>query len=369
MRAPSPISSSAEDTADRRRRFLRTTGMLGVGMALGGVVPPAAHAARVKEVTADTGGAGAKACVANGKPCWIGGNAADQLKIEVLDPRFYQYVGDQFRFDELFDGATWAEGPAWLPKQKALIFSDVKKNVMYRWTESGGTEVFRQPSHFANGNAVDREGNLFTAEHGRRGISRTDARGNVQLLVDKLEGRRLNSPNGIAVRSDGTVWFTDPPYGILSDEEGKKAPSEMVGSYVYRFDPQSGRINIATFEMFRPNGLAFSPDEKHLYVAEMSSVEFKENGMNHIILFDVDGQKLKNRRVLAEIRPGIPDGLTVRSNGIIFCSSGNGMVALLPDGTELGRFIIGKTTSNGVFADEHTLFITASNSLYRLKSI
>lgn len=353
--------------AHLRRQFLKASGALGASMALGAGMP-VARAAGVKEVTAPIE-AGPDACIVDGKPCWITGSAARQLKVEVRDPRFYQYVGDQFRFDELFSGATWAEGPAWLADQKALIFSDVKKNVMYRWTDAKGVEVFRQPSHFANGNAVDRDGNLITAEHGRRGISRTDAQGNVQLLVDKLEGKRLNSPNGVAVRSDGTIWFSDPPYGILSDEEGKKAPSEMVGSYVYCFNPTTGRINIATFEMFRPNGLAFSPDEKHLYVAEMSSVEFRENGMNHVILFDVDGTRLKNRRVLAEIRPGIPDGIAVRKNGIIFCSSGNGMVALLPDGTELGRFNIGKTTSNGVFADEHTLFITASNSLYRLKSI
>lgn len=289
------------------------------------------------------------------------------LKTEIYDERFYTLVGSTFQLDELFNNAVWAEGPAWLAPQQALIFSDVKANTMYRWTEQRGIEVFRSPSHFSNGNTIDTQGNLITCEHGRRAISKTDEQGNVQILVDKLEGKRLNSPNDVVVKSDGTIWFTDPPYGILSDAEGKKSPSEIIGCYVYRYDPQTDEINIATFNVMRPNGLAFSADEKQLFVADMSVVEFAKEGLHHLVVFDVEGKRLQNRRDVAVITPGIPDGFRIDKQGVIYCSCETGIIALLSDGTYLGRFILDKPTSNCTFGDDQkTLFITASNSLYRL---
>lgn len=289
------------------------------------------------------------------------------VQIERLHPDFEQLVGSTFELDELFSEAIWAEGPAYLKAQQAVIFSDVKANKMYRWTESTGTQLFRSPSNFANGNAVDLEGNLISCEHGRRGISRTTTSGEISLLIDNLEGKRLNSPNDVVVKSDGTIWFTDPPYGILSDNEGKKSPSEIIGCYVYCFDPKSQKLNIATFNTMRPNGLAFSPDESRLYVADMSAVEFEQEGLHHLVVFDVVGNRLHNRREVAEITPGIPDGFCINRQGVIFCSCENGLLILTEQGEPLGRVILGKPTSNCTFGDdEKTLFITASNSLYRL---
>ncbi|MDC2826302.1 SMP-30/gluconolactonase/LRE family protein [Rodentibacter pneumotropicus] len=286
---------------------------------------------------------------------------------EIYDERFSTLVGTTFQLDELFSNAVWAEGPVWLPQQQAVIFSDVKGNTLYRWTKQNGTQVLRSPSYFANGNTLDVEGNLITCEHGRRAISKTDQQGNVQILVDKLEGKRFNSPNDLVVKSDGTIWFTDPPYGILSDAEGKKSPSEIIGCYVYCYDPKTDEINIATFNVMRPNGLAFSSDEKQLFVADMSVVEFEKEGLHHLVVFDVEGKRLKNRRNVAEINPGIPDGLKIDKQGVIYCSCENGILVLLSDGTYLGRFIVGKTTSNCTFGDnQKTLFITSSNSLYKL---
>ncbi|MBR0573118.1 MULTISPECIES: SMP-30/gluconolactonase/LRE family protein [Pasteurellaceae] len=290
------------------------------------------------------------------------------LKIERYDPRFKQLVGNAFELDELFDQAIWAEGPAWNKDTQTLTFSDVKGNIMYQWSESNGTQIFRQPSHYANGNAIDLSGNLITCEHKRRGVSRTDVNGYFELLIDNLEGKQLNSPNDVVVKSDGTIWFTDPPYGILSDEEGKKSASEIIGCYVYCFDPKTKDLNIATFNVMRPNGLAFSTDEKQLFVAYMSIVEFKKGGLHHIVAFDVEGKFLTNRRNIAEINPGIPDGFCIDNQDVIYCSCENGIVVLLSDGTILGRIIIGKCTSNITFGDnQKTLFITATNSLYRLK--
>ncbi len=289
------------------------------------------------------------------------------LKTEIYDERFHTLVGSKFQLEELFSDAVWAEGPVWLPQQQAVVFSDVKGNTMYRWTEQNGTQVLRSPSNFSNGNTVDAEGNLITCEHGRRAISKTDKQGNVRILVDKLEGKRFNSPNDVVVKSDGTIWFTDPPYGILSDAEGKKSPSEIIGCYIYCYDPKTDEINIATFNVMRPNGLAFSPDEKQLFVADMSVVEFEKEGLHHLVVFDVEGKRLKNRRDVAEINPGIPDGLRIDKQGVIYCSCESGIIVLLSDGTYLGRFIVDKATSNCTFGDnQKTLFITASNSLYRL---
>lgn len=290
------------------------------------------------------------------------------FKIERYDPRFEELVGSKFELEELFDQAVWAEGPAWDKDEKSLTFSDVKGNKMYRWSKNSGTNIFRSPSNFANGNTIDLEGNLITCEHGRRGISKTDTDGNVTILVDNLENKHLNSPNDVVVKSDGTIWFTDPPYGILSDEEGKKCPSEIIGCYVYCFDPKTEKLNIATFNVMRPNGLAFSSDEKQLFVADMSIVEFEKSGLHHLVVFDVEGNQLTNRKNVAEIEPGIPDGFCIDDQGIIYCSCENGVVILLADGTILGRIILGKCTSNITFGDnQKQLFITATNSLYCLE--
>ncbi|MHB9331145.1 gluconolactonase [Kluyvera intermedia] len=271
-------------------------------------------------------------------------------------------------FERLCSPAIWAEGPVWLAEQQSVIFSDVKGNKMYRWNAQSGVSVFRAESHFANGNALDNEGRLVTCEHGRRGISRTDKQGNHTLLVDKIDGLRFNSPNDIAVRQDGSIWFTDPPYGIVGDEEGYRAASQVIGCYVYRFDEAGNRATIVISDTQRPNGLAFSPDDKWLYVADMSIIDFPTQGRREIRAYRLDGDSAVFSHVVTQVAPGIPDGFCVDPAGNIFCSCENGVLIFSPQGTLLETIPVPERVSNCTFGgpDGNTLFITATTSLYRV---
>ena len=271
-------------------------------------------------------------------------------------------------FERLCSPAIWAEGPVWLAEQQSVIFSDVKGNKMYRWSAQNGVSVFRAESHFANGNALDNEGRLLTCEHGRRGISRTDKQGNHTLLVDKIDGLRFNSPNDIAVRQDGSIWFTDPPYGIVGDEEGYRAASQVIGCYVYRFDEANKRATIAISDTQRPNGLAFSPDDKWLYVADMSIIDFPTQGRREIRAYRLDGDSAVFSHVVTQVAPGIPDGFCVDPAGNIFCSCEIGVLIFSPQGTLLETIPVPERVSNCTFGgpDGNTLFITATTSLYRV---
>lgn len=292
------------------------------------------------------------------------------MNIEKYDSNFDTKVGNNFKLEELFADAVWAEGPAWSKHSKTLVFSDVRGNQQFIWHENYGVQLFRKPSHFANGNAFTQQGDLITCEHQNRCISQTtfDKDGKYyQVLTNQFDGKRLNSPNDVIVKSDGTIWFTDPPYGILSDAEGTTSPSDIIGCWIYCFDPSKKATQLATFNVMRPNGLAFTPDEKQMVVADMSVVEFPQQGLHELVMFDVENQKLTNRRTLAQISPGIPDGFCISSQGIIYCSCGNGLVILDLAGNTLGRIILDKCVSNCCFGDdEKTLFITATNSVYRL---
>lgn len=197
------------------------------------------------------------------------------------------------RLERLCSPAIWAEGPVWLPQEDAVVFSDVKGNRMFRWSRRGELTLYRSPSHYTNGNARDGEGRVVSCEHGRRGISRTESDGEVRLLIDRVDGKRFNSPNDVAVRSDGTLWFTDPPYGIIGDEEGYKSESQVIGCYLYSFDPRDGSLTIAACDLQRPNGLAFSPDEKWLYVADMSIVDFPTLGRRELRIYAVNAASWK----------------------------------------------------------------------------
>ena len=266
--------------------------------------------------------------------------------------------------------AVWAEGPVWIPAEDAVIFSDVKGNRMFRWSRDGSVTLYRDPSNFANGNALDRQGRLVSCEHGRRGISRTEPDGRVHMLVDRFDGRRLNSPNDLAVKSDGSIWFTDPPYGIIGDAEGYKSESQIIGCWVYRFDPASGDIDAVATDIQRPNGIAFSPDERRLYVADMSVVDFPTKGHRHLVAYDViDGRQLTNPSVLAIVEPGIPDGFTVDVAGNIYCSFEQGIMVLAPDGSRLGVIPVPERVSNCTFGGpgQDELFITAATSLYHIR--
>jgi gluconolactonase len=286
-------------------------------------------------------------------------------------PEFDALVPAGARLQRIDAAAQWSEGPVWLQAAGCLVWSDVVANRMLRWSPERGVEVFRSPSNFANGNYLDLQGRIVTCEHGRRCISRTEADGSVHVLVDKFDGdHRLNSPNDLVVKSDGTIWFTDPPYGILSNKEGYAAQSQINGCWVYRFDPASGELTVAAYDVQRPNGLAFSPDERTLYVADMSVVEFPTQGLRHLRAYDVvDGRRLAGGRMLAEVAPGIPDGFRVDARGRIFCSSEEGIQVFSPEGRKLGVILVPERVSNCAFGGPawDTLYITATTSVYWLR--
>ena len=265
--------------------------------------------------------------------------------------------------------AIWAEGPVWIAHLASVIFSDVKGNKMFRWNQTDGVSVFRHESDYANGNAVDGEGRLISCEHGRRGISRTDKNGQRQMLVDKIDGKRFNSPNDVVVKSDGTIWFTDPPYGIIGNEEGYKAESQVIGCYVYCYDPVSGKVSIAVSDTQRPNGLAFSPDETRLYVADMSVIDFPSQGRRELRVYELDGNHPRFSHKLTDVEPGIPDGFTVDHLGHVYCSCEDGVIIFTPEGQQIGKIAVPERVSNCTFGgrDGDELFITATTSLYRIK--
>lgn len=285
-----------------------------------------------------------------------------------LDPEFAALVPAGARLERIDAHAEWSEGPVWLQTEGCLVWSDVVANCMRRWSPEAGLGIFRSPSQFANGSTLDLEGRIVSCEHGRRCISRTERDGSVTVLVDKFDGdHRFNSPNDVVVKSDGSIWFTDPPYGIISNREGYTAPSQIVGSWVYRFDPATGATTVAAYDVQRPNGLAFSPDERTLYVADMSIVDFPTQGHRHLRAYDVqDGCRLANGRFIAEVAPGIPDGFRVDQQGRIFCSSEEGIQVFAPSGRRLGTIQVPERVSNCTFGGDRwdTLYITATTSVY-----
>jgi gluconolactonase len=283
-----------------------------------------------------------------------------------FDPRFDQLLLPDSQLTRLATGAAWSEGPVYLSSDESVIWSDIPNNRLLRWTERDGLSVWRSPSNFENGHYLDAAGRLVSCEHGRRCISRTEKDGSVTVLADSYQGKRLNSPNDLVVKSDGSIWFTDPPYGILSDREGYKAESELGDNYVFRLDPETGDLTIATDEIEEPNGLAFSPDESLLYIADTSAA-LREGGNHHIMQFDVvEGSELRNGRLFAQINPGLADGFRLDIHGNIFTSALDGVHVYTPDGFRIGRIPVPEKVANLTFGGpgRNRLFITASTSLY-----
>ncbi|MBV8911503.1 MAG: SMP-30/gluconolactonase/LRE family protein, partial [Acetobacteraceae bacterium] len=240
--------------------------------------------------------------------------------VQVLDPSFAKYRLPLAAVERLATGLRWAEGPVWFGDARHLLVSDIPNNRIVKWDEeTGQLSDFRKPSQYANGNTRDLEGRLVTCEHGGRRVTRTEHDGQVTVLVDRFEGKRLNSPNDVVVRSDGSIWFTDPPFGLLSDYEGDRAEPELPQA-VYRFDPAMRRATMVEDSVPGPNGLAFSPDEKTLYLVA-SRAEPRE-----ILAYDVqDGIRLANRRVLINAGPaGTPDGFRLDEDGNLWCGWGMG---------------------------------------------
>lgn len=280
--------------------------------------------------------------------------------------RFRPYVVGNARLETLHTGMRWAEGPVWLADSGCLLLSDVPSDRILRWVEGQGASVYREPSGHANGNTRDRQGRLLTCESGGRRVVRTELDGRLTVLADRYLGKRLNSPNDIVVRSDETVWFTDPDYGILSDFTGNKAPSEIGACHVFRVDPRTGELRSVCGDMVKPNGLAFSPDERILYVAD-SGASHDPDGPHHILAFDVgDDGSLRSRRVFAVIDAGIPDGFRVDVDGNVWTSAEDGVHCIASDGELLGKIRVPETVANVAFGGpkRNRLFIAAASSLY-----
>jgi gluconolactonase len=284
------------------------------------------------------------------------------------DPRFDRLVPADAELEWLADGALWAEGPVYVPDDDALVWSDVRRSTVRRWTAAHGATNLHRPSDYANGHTLDHDGTVLACEHGTRRVARYERDGSRTTLVDRYRGKRLNSPNDIVVASDGAIWFTDPPYGILDDLEGYKADSELDGCFVFRLDHATGELEIASNEMVHPNGLAFSPDETTLYVTDTSAA--RPGGSNHhVVAFDViDRRRLTSPRVFTVIDVGLPDGLRVDVEGNVWTSAGDGIHVLDAAGTELGRIIVPQPTSNCSFGgkDGRRLFITATSTLWSI---
>ena len=291
---------------------------------------------------------------------------------ETLDPRFTECLVHCERVERLWTGGRWCEGPAWFAAHRTLVWSDIPNNRMLRYDEINGTVgVFRQPANNANGNTVDRQGRLITCEHLTRRVVRAEHDGSQTVLADRWQGRRLNSPNDVVERSDGSIWFTDPSYGILSDYEGMRADSEIGACNVYRIDPSSGSVDLVADDFVKPNGLAFSPDESILYVAD-TGASHAPDGPRYIRAMRVsdDGQRLSvaggTSGVFAQCTNGLFDGFRVDQAGRVWASAADGVHAYASDGTLLGKILIPEVVANVCFGGErhNRLFICGTSSLY-----
>ena len=289
-------------------------------------------------------------------------------EIVVLDERFSRCFAGYQRVERLWTGCRWAEGPAWFAAGRYLVWSDIPNNRMLRYVEpSGEVSLFRQPSNNSNGNTVDNQGRLVTCEHLTRRVTRTEHDGSIKVLAERWNGRRFNSPNDVVVKSDASIWFTDPAYGVESDLEGEKQPREIDGCHVYRVDPSSGDVERVIDDMARPNGLAFSPDESLLYVADTGATHAAD-GPRHIRRFKVaaDGRSLSGGEAFAECSAGLFDGFRVDVEGRIWTSTREGVHVYHPDGALIGKVLIPEIVANLTFGGTklNTLFILGTTSLY-----
>ena len=290
--------------------------------------------------------------------------------IEILDPRFEKYRVFSAAVERLYTGCRWAEGPVWFGDGRYLLWSDIPNQRILKWEEeTDRVSVYRRPTNFANGNTRDRQGRLSTCHHGGRCVTRTEYDGSITVLADQYQGKRLNSPNDIIVKSDGSIWFTDPVFGILGNYEGFQAKPE-ISQNVYWLDPETRELICLADDILGPNGLAFSPDEKILYVVESRGEPHRK-----LRAYDVaaDGRSLTNKRVFIDAGPdGTPDGFRVDIDGNLWCGWGMGTPELdgvqiyAPDGGLIGRIALPERCANVCFggAQRNRLFMAASQSLY-----
>ena len=302
---------------------------------------------------------------------WKGASRYPDPAVQALDKSFEKYRLPLAAVELLFTGCRWAEGPVWFGDARCLLWSDIPNDRILRWDEeTGATTAYRKPSNFANGNTRDRQGRLLTCEHETRRVTRTEYDGAITVLIDRFEGKRLNSPNDIVCRSDGSIWFTDPPFGISSDYEGGRAEPELPAN-VYRIDASTGKAAAVVSDIKGPNGLAFSPDERTLYV-----VEGRETP-RRLLAFQVigDGDQLGKRRIFAVADDnGALDGFRCDEDGNLWCGWGmgsaelDGVVVFSPNGERIGRIALPERCANVCFGGRrrNRLFMAASQSLYAL---
>ncbi len=303
-------------------------------------------------------------------PVWSPATFYPDPAVHILDPSFTKYRLPLAAVERLGTGLRWAEGPVWFGDARHLLVSDIPNNRIIKWDEeTGQLSNFRRPSNFANGNTRDREGRLITCEHGARRVTRTEHDGQITVLMDRWQGKRLNSPNDVVVKSDGSIWFTDPPFGLLADYEGERAEPELPES-VYRLDPATGQATKLEDSVPGPNGLAFSPDEKTLYlVASRASPR-------EILAYDVaDDGRITNGRPFIDAGPGgTPDGFRLDEDGNLWCGWGmgtpelDGVMIFNPDATPIGRIQLPERCANLCFGGRrrNRLFMAASQSIYSL---
>lgn len=288
--------------------------------------------------------------------------------LAVYDRRMHSIIDLDAKLEKLADGAQHSEGPVYFPEDDSVIFSDVSGDRLFRWSANGVNTIRESGFYYQNGNYRDLEGRLVSCSHGKRAIIRREHNGDWKILCDRYQNNRLNSPNDLVVKSDGTIWFTDPPFGLTQKNEGCGGQQEQAGSFVFRFDPNTGEIDAVIKEMERPNGIAFSPDESILYVSDTSQVDYVQ-GHHYIRAYDLANQKqVTNGRVFAVIEPGQPDGLKVARNGNIFTSSADSVQVYAPEGIRLGKIFVPEVVANLTFSQNgERLFITAGGSLYAIE--
>ena len=292
----------------------------------------------------------------------------DGTGFEILQPSFTYCLTGHGRVERLWTGARWLEGPAWFGAGRYLLFSDIPNNRLMRWDETDGSvSEFRKPSHFANGNTRDLEGRLITCEHLSRSITRTEHDGRRTVLASHFEGKRLNSPNDLVVKSDGTIWFTDPDYGILSDYEGEKAECEQPTCGVYKFDPYKYELTRVTGNMVKPNGLCFNSEETELFVSDTGASHISD-GPKALYRFpcDEEGPLTDIPELFTECTAGLFDGFRIDSDDRIWTSAHDGVHCYAPNGTLVGKIRIPEIVSNVCFGGQrlNRLFITGTTSLY-----
>ena len=290
--------------------------------------------------------------------------------IEAFDDRFKPYMIFSAAVERLYTGCRWSEGPVWFGDGRYLLWSDIPNNRILKWEEeTGAVSIYRKPTNFGNGHTRDRQGRLITCEHGGRRVTRTEYDGAITIIMDNWQGKPLNSPNDVVVKSDGSIWFTDPPFGLLGNYEGNKAEQELPQA-TYRVDGDTLEASIVTDDVLGPNGLAFSPDESILYLVESRGEPFRK-----ILTFDVssDGKELSNKRVFIDAGPGgTPDGFRVDVDGNLWCGWGmgsadlDGVLIFAPDGEKIGHIRLPERCANVCFGGpkRNRLFMAASQSLY-----